>query len=88
MYLFKYRNYIKVELGGFTGHTILRFVEGVLEHSLETLQKNQTSLQQTLTAVVKSKLPSIHQQNGFTCMSLLYLHSNCCSHTVICAQKK
>ena len=26
--------------------------------------------------------------NCFTCVTLLYLHSNCCSPTVICAQKK
>lgn len=37
--------------------------------------------------MVKPKLPAIHQLNCFTCVTLLYLHSNCCSPTVICAQK-
>lgn len=38
--------------------------------------------------MVEPQLHSIHQQDCFTCVTLLYLHSNCCSPTLICAQKK
>lgn len=51
-------------------------------------KKNPGSLQRTVRVTVKPKLHSIHQQNCSTCVTLLYLHSNCCSPPLVCVQQK
>lgn len=68
------------------------FVSGMHSHHSSFFSRHwrkNSNLTVAKSAVIKKpKLPSTRRQNCFRFTTLLYLHSNYCSPTVICALKK